>query len=216
MSQTHTLLRVVCTTEAADPLQRVLIQNKSLQLRCKLVRHATLVTTVHACTTALIKTITHRDVHVESSCPPNRGHLTVKHLTFARFTYLDHCTGHLFIVAAGGQPVRDRERDRTRGVQLLMVEPGSPAVEGGILPAASHLTDTCFNTTTASLPPPELRCAVKGRFGCFLHLGTGKLGVSVGRARPRVGPLARRRAWEREGLSGEGLIRSEPITVGFN
>lgn len=159
MSQTHTLLRVVCTTEAADPLQRVLIQNKSLQLRCKLVRHATLVTTVHACTTALIKTITHRDVHVESSCPPNRGHLTVKHLTFARFTYLDHCTGHLFIVAAGGQPVRDRERDRTRGVQLLMVEPGSPAVEGGILPAASHLTDTCFNTTTASLPPPELRCA---------------------------------------------------------
>lgn len=150
-ARAHTLLHVVCTTEAADPLQRVLIQNKSLQLRCKLVRHATLVTIVHACTTALIKTIlvfTHWDVHVESSCPPNRGHLTVKHLIFAHFTYLDHCTGHLFMVANGGQPAGDRERDRTRGVQLLMVEPGSPTVEGGRLPAASHLTDTCFNTTT--------------------------------------------------------------------
>lgn len=43
---------------------------------------------------------------------------------------------------------------------------------------------------------------------------TGEAGVSVGRARPRVGPAVSRRAWEREGLTGEGLRRSEPITVG--
>lgn len=45
---------------------------------------------------------------------------------------------------------------------------------------------------------------------------TGEVGVPVGRARPRprVGPVASRIAWEREGLTEEGLRKSEPITVG--
>lgn len=54
---------------------------------------------------------------------------------------------------------------------------------------------------------------MKRRGGSPPHT-TGKVGVSVGRARSRVGPVASRRAREREGLAGEGLRRSEPITVG--
>lgn len=37
------------------------------------------------------------------------------------FTYLDHCTGHLFIVAARGQPAEERARDGIRRVQLVFM-----------------------------------------------------------------------------------------------
>lgn len=85
---------------------------------------------------------------------PYNGRLTVKHLIFTHFTYLDHCIGHLLIVAARGQPAGERERDCIRRVQLVFVLERTREPHGGgrKVTAPPHLTDTCFNTTTAFLP----------------------------------------------------------------
>lgn len=111
--QTHIHLHVVCSTEAAAVLYYVLIKKTSLNHAE--MRRITLVKTVHTCT--LFKTIHFNTGTSISNVPVLKKQVfNPKTTNIYTFTYLNHYTSHLIIVAARGQPAGEEN-----GVNLVPI-----------------------------------------------------------------------------------------------